>query len=154
MTQPRIRPLAICVFSHNGCILAAEGVDPLKDNQVFYRPLGGGIEFGEYAEQTLVRELREELQAEITHLRYLGTLENIFTYNGQRGHEIVMVYDGEFVDCSLYERESIEGCEGDMGNLIFRVVWRPLEDFRAGNPPLYPDNLYMLLKSRLSARSA
>src|SRR6266568_4543117 len=52
MTQPRIRPLAICVFSHNGCILAAEGVDPLKDNQVFYRPLGGGIEFGEYAEQT------------------------------------------------------------------------------------------------------
>lgn len=39
MTTNRIRPLAICVFSHNGRILAAEGIDPAND-QVFYRPLG------------------------------------------------------------------------------------------------------------------
>ena len=37
MSQPRIRPLAICVFRYNGRILAAEGVDPVKNNLVFYR---------------------------------------------------------------------------------------------------------------------
>ena len=140
-----IRPLAICVFSHNGRILAAEGIDPTKGNQFFYRPVGGGIEFGEYAEQTLVRELREELNAEITNLRYLGTLENIFTFDGTPGHEIVLVYDGEFTDRTLYERAWIDGSEGEMDDLKFRAVWLPLEHFRAGSPPLYPDGLYALL---------
>ena len=74
MSINRIRALAICVFRHNGRILVAEGVDPCKGGQVFYRPLGGGIEFGEYAKQTLVRELREELDAEITALRFLRAL--------------------------------------------------------------------------------
>lgn len=46
-------------------------------------------------------------------LRYLGTLENVFTYGDQTGHEIVMVYDGAFVDRSLYERPVIEGVEDD-----------------------------------------
>jgi 8-oxo-dGTP pyrophosphatase MutT (NUDIX family) len=148
MNTGRIRPLAICVFRHNGRILAAEFVDPSKGNQLFYRPLGGGIEFGEYAAQTLVRELREELKAEIANLRYLGALENIFTFDGRPGHEIVLVYDGEFVDRSLYEREFIDGSEGEMNDLPFHAVWRPLEHYRTGDPPLYPDGLYDLLKSQ------
>ena len=46
MKKNRIRPLAICVFLNNNRILVAEGYDPIKQ-QTFYRPLGGGIEFGE-----------------------------------------------------------------------------------------------------------
>jgi hypothetical protein len=45
MTQ--IRPLAICVFSQNGKILVCEGYDATTSD-TFYRPLGGGIEFGEH----------------------------------------------------------------------------------------------------------
>jgi len=41
-----IRSIAICVFRHKNHILVAEGYDPVKD-EYFYRPLGGGIEFGE-----------------------------------------------------------------------------------------------------------
>ena len=44
--QIKIRPLALCIFLHQNKILVAEGYDP-KKNQIFYRPLGGGIEFGE-----------------------------------------------------------------------------------------------------------
>ena len=145
MIPPRIRPLAICVFRHKDRILVAEGIDPTKGNQVFYRPLGGGIEFGEYAEQTLIRELREELGAEITNLRYLATLQNIFTFDGQPGHEIVLVYDGEFVDKSLYAHDAIDGVEDDMEHSAFQAIWKPLADFQPGNPPLYPDGLYDLL---------
>ena len=53
-----IRPLAICLFSRGDQILVAEGFDPVKD-ETFYRPLGGAIEFGERAVQTLARELSE-----------------------------------------------------------------------------------------------
>ena len=60
----KIRPLAICIFRKNDRILVAEGYDPVK-NEHFYRPLGGGIEFGEYSEQTIRRELMEEIGAEV-----------------------------------------------------------------------------------------
>jgi 8-oxo-dGTP pyrophosphatase MutT (NUDIX family) len=146
MNPQRIRPLVLCVFRHSGRILVAEGYDPLKQ-QHFYRPLGGGIEFGEYAEQAIVREIREELDAEVANLRYLGTLENIFTFNGQRGHEIVLIYDGTFIDSSCYERGSIAITEGAPDQLG-RAMWRPLEDFKTGNPPLYPDRLYELLTTQ------
>lgn len=137
----RIRPLAICVFSHRGRILAAEGYDPIKQ-QTFYRPLGGGIEFGEHSTETLHRELREEIGAEITDLRYLGALENLFSFNGQQGHEIVLVYDGAFVDAALYEREGIEGEDG----IPFLAVWKSLDEFGPGRPPLYPDGLAEMLR--------
>jgi 8-oxo-dGTP pyrophosphatase MutT (NUDIX family) len=139
-----IRPIAICVFQHDGHILAAEFYDPIKQ-QPFYRPLGGAIEFGEHSAATLARELQEELGAAVTDLRYLGTLENVFTYNGQRGHEIVMVYDGAFVDHSLYEQSWLDGVE-DSG-APFRAVWLALADCRhPAAPPVYPTGLLELLE--------
>ena len=76
----RIRPIAICVFRHNDCILVAQGYDPVKKEH-FYRPLGGGIEFGEYSERTVHRELLEEIGAETCELKYLGNLENVYVFN-------------------------------------------------------------------------
>jgi len=139
-----IRPIAICVFHHDGRILAAEGRDPIK-GQLFYRPLGGAIEFGEHSADTIARELAEELGAAVTDLHYLGTLENIFTYGGETGHEIIMVYDGAFVDSSLYER-SLEGVEDD--GEPFRAVWVSLADCKdPAAPPLYPTGLIDLLSA-------
>lgn len=142
-----IRPLVICIFSHNGRILTAEGYDPVK-HQIFYRPLGGGIEFGEYSHEALIREIREELDTAVTNLRYLATLENIFTFNGQPGHEIIQVYDGQFVDNSLYYCPAIKGREDD--GQRFTAFWKSLNDFTGKNaPPLYPDGLLDLLRQHL-----
>lgn len=144
MNAGKIRPLAICLFHHEGRILAAKGHDPLK-NQVFYRPLGGGIEFGETAAETIARELWEEIKAEVTDLRYLGTLENIFTFNGVRGHEIVLVYDGRFVDERIYTRMNIGGHE-DADDLAFTAHWLSIDDLRGENAPLlYPTGLLEML---------
>lgn len=144
MKPNKIRPIAICVFRDDDRILAAEGYDSVK-KQTFYRPLGGKIEFGEHGADTIVRELKEEIQAEVTNVRYIGTLENLFTYEGQRGHEITLVYDGELVDKSLYERDGLKGWEADM-TLLFTAYWRSMNFFRApGAPPLYPDGLLELL---------
>ena len=142
----RIRPIAICVFLKNNRILVAEGYDPIKQ-QTFYRPLGGGIEFGETSTDTVRRELKEELNVEVGELRYLGTLENIFVFNGTPGHEIVMVYDGALVDSGLYEQAVIEGIEAEI-NESFHAIWKSLDEFGEGKSILYPTGLLELLDGK------
>ena len=129
MKKKRIRPLAICVFRNDDRILVNEGYDPVK-KQTFYRPLGGGIEFGEKAEDTVRRELMEEINVEVGEVRYLGTLESIFTFNGAMGHEIVMVFDGVLVNSGLYEQAVIVGEESD--GEVFRATWKRLDEFGDG----------------------
>jgi len=140
--QNKIRPLAICVFRNNDRILVREGYDP-KKNQTFYRPFGGGIEFGERSEETVQREMMEELSAEVADLKYLGTLENIFIFNGIPGHEIVQVYNGRLVNSGFYEQAEMSGHEAGAGE--FKILWKRLDEFDL-QTPLYSDGLLELLK--------
>ena len=140
----QIRPIAICVFNHNDKILVSEEYDPSK-GKTFYRPLGGGIEFGEHSIETIRRELMEEISAAVKDLMYLGTLENIYVFNGIPGHEIVQVYDGALVDSGLYEQAVISGHEADV-NLPMKVLWKSLDEFGPGKSILYPVGLLELLR--------
>jgi len=144
MKKKRIRPLAICVFRHNDRILVAEGYDSVKD-EYFYRPLGGGIEFGETSVETVCRELMEEIHVEVDmeSLKYLGTVENIFHFNGTASHEIVLIYDGVLKESGLYEQAVIAGKE--VNGEDFRAVWRDLDEFRDGKSILYPTGLIEML---------
>lgn len=140
MKVGRIRPLVLGIFRQDDRILVSEGFDSVKREQ-FYRPLGGGIEFGETGQQALIREIHEELGTDITNLHYLGLSENIFTYNGNAGHELVLMYEAHFVDQSFYMRDTMEG---DEAGIAFTVVWKPLTEFQRG-VPLYPIGLLDLL---------
>jgi len=144
MKKKRIRPLAICVFRHDDRILVAEGYDSVKD-EYFYRPLGGGIEFGETSIETVCRELMEEIHVEVDmeSLKYLGTVENIFHFNGTASHEIVLIYDGMLKEAGLYEQAVIAGKE--VNGEDFRAVWRDLDEFRDGKSILYPTGLIEML---------
>lgn len=123
-------------------------------NELFYRPLGGMIEFGEVAQEALKREIAEELGQEVINMRYLGTLENIFVYEGEPGHEIVLVYDAEFRNASIYGEDIVEGHEHVAGGLPYEAMWKSLEEFRAeGGPPLYPDGLLDLLLKKEGGKS-
>jgi len=150
MKPQHIRPLALCIFSCGGRILVNEGRDPVKC-QNYCRPLGGGIDFGEPSGLALAREIREELGAEVTNLRILGMLENIFTYLGNSGHEIIQVYDGEFVDRTLYQRPFLPGAESD--GTPFRAFWRARSHFSA-TLPLFPDGLTELLEAKSVFKTA
>ena len=137
----KIRPIAICVCSKGDRILVAEGHDT-KKNKTFNRPQGGTIDFGERGDETVRCEFREEIAAELTEVWYLGMLENIYTYEGRVGHEIVLVYVGSLADAKMYEKETFQGDE--LGQ-PFKVVWKRLDEFGAGRPPDYPDGLLGLL---------
>ncbi len=142
MKNERIRPIAICVCRNEHRILVAEMYDSVK-KETFYRPLGGTIEFGERGEEAVRREFLEEIGAELQDIKYLGTLENIFTCDGVRGHEIVLVYDGTLADRSLYAKNIIQGDEMGMD---FKAYWKSLSEFSPGMPPVYPDGLRDLLE--------
>jgi ADP-ribose pyrophosphatase YjhB (NUDIX family) len=142
MQKERIRPIAICIIRHGEHIFVAEGYDPVKD-ETFYRPLGGSIEFGETGRQTIGRELREELDAEVIVGRYLCTSENIFTFNGHTGHEIVLIFEAEFADLQRFWPGPFEGKE-DSGE-TFAALWKPLSFFREKHAPLYPQHLLEIL---------
>ena len=77
-----IRPLALAVFRDGSRILVEDNA-AWDRRDWFYRPPGGGVEFGERAADALRREMREEFNAEVTDVRLLGTLESIFDYHGQ-----------------------------------------------------------------------
>jgi len=131
-----LRVKAVCLFLHNGRLVAIDGFDPTKQ-QRFWVPVGGRVEFGETSRDAIVREVREELGAEIIDLRQLGVSENLFTFDGESGHEIVFIYDAQFADRHMYEIEEIRGFEG---GVEFTAHW--IDPFAPeGDRPLYPEGL-------------
>jgi ADP-ribose pyrophosphatase YjhB (NUDIX family) len=143
MRPGQIRVLALGIIWRGDELLLMEGYDPSK-RQTFYRPLGGGVEFGEYARDALIREFAEELGAELVNIHYLGTLENVFTFDGQPGHEIILLFEAAFADAALYERDDLVAIEG-----VERVLtaWKRLADFTE-DTPVYPEGLRDLLVDR------
>jgi ADP-ribose pyrophosphatase YjhB (NUDIX family) len=107
MVNQKIRPVALLVAVKNNKILVIEGRD-YKKQENFYRLIGGGIEFGETGEQALKREVKEEIDAEIKNLKYLGLIENIFNFESEDMHEIVLLYKADFKDKIIYKRNDLK----------------------------------------------
>ena len=145
MDTTRIRPIAICLFRNGNRILVSEGFDTVKQNY-YYRPLGGGIEYGESSKAAVAREIGEELGVKIENVQLLDVLENIFIYEGQQGHEIVFVFDADFADKSLYKLDEIDGYEQE-ANVTFKAIWKSLNEIEKSGGRLVPENLEKLLNS-------
>ena len=114
----------------DGALLVSEGAN--QAGAVFHRPLGGHVEFGEYALDTVHREFQEEIGQALTGVRLAGVLENIFQWDGATQHEIVFIFTAAFADEGAYEipKQTVLDARG-----ITRVIWRLPE---AASPPLYP----------------
>jgi ADP-ribose pyrophosphatase YjhB (NUDIX family) len=108
--------------------------------RTFYRPLGGGIELGERGEEAVRRELREEIGAELANVAYIATIENLYELDGQRGHEIVLVYSADLADRALYEKETFV-----IEEAACRAIWISVADVRSGAAWLVPEELVGLL---------
>ncbi len=145
MDTTRIRPIAICLFRNGNRILVSEGFDTVKQNY-YYRPLGGGIEYGESSKAAVAREIGEELGVKIENVQLLDVLENIFIYEGQQGHEIVFVFDADFADKSLYKLDEIDGYEQE-ANVTFKAIWKSLNEIEKSGGRLVPESLEKLLNS-------
>ena len=141
MSRGLARPVAVALISRGDDVLVFDVPDAVK-GVVGWRLPGGTIEFGERGGDTVIREIREELGVEVVEPAYLGTVENIFTYLGAAGHELVRVYAARFADQRLYERDRFDCVEAN--GTRFTCIWKPIADFRGG-VPLYPDGLLELI---------
>ncbi|BAY63948.1 NUDIX hydrolase [Calothrix brevissima NIES-22] len=137
-----IRVLALGLIRDGERIFVSEGYDPVKQS-TFYRALGGGVDFGESSILALQREFQEEIQAELTNIHYLGCLENIFIFNGRQGHEIIQLYQCDFVDPKFYQLDSLIFSESE--NHQHRAIWINIECFTSGELRLVPAEFFNYL---------
>ena len=125
-----VKAMVVIRRPHDGALLVSEEANP--SGELFHRPLGGHVEFGEYALDTVHRELQEEIGQALTGVRLAGVLENIFQWGGATQHEIVFIFTAAFADEAAYQIPE-QAIADDHGRA--RVIWRMPE---AASPPLYP----------------
>ncbi len=132
----RIRTVALALCRDPaGRILVERGYDRVRDEH-YLRGIGGGVEFGERAEAALCREWHEEFGLTLRSPRLLGVLENLFTHEGQRGHEIVFLYSAEIAERWVYEQQEFECSE--QNGLTHVGVWASVDELRANGTRCYP----------------
>ena len=127
-----IRPIALGIVKRNNKILVNKFSDSNK-NEVFYRCLGGGIEFLEKGEDALKREFKEELDLDVKVGNFLGIVENIFEYKGKNAHELILFYK---VDIKEDDYREIYKVIDDADET--EAVWMDIEAFKEKKYILYP----------------
>ena len=83
---------AASMIIHNNKLLVHKNI---KEDH--YALLGGRIQIGENSEETLKREIKEELDKEIEIIGYAATVENFFEMKGKKYHEIMFIHKAEFI---------------------------------------------------------
>jgi 8-oxo-dGTP pyrophosphatase MutT (NUDIX family) len=137
MNKPgEIRVLVLGLIRDGERIFVSEGYDPIKQ-ETYYRALGGGVDFGETSRAALEREFQEEIQADLTNIRYLGCIENLFTFSGRQGHEIIQLYQCDFAESKFYQLESLIFYESETHK--HRALWLDISRFESGELRLVPE---------------
>ena len=78
----------------------------IKDNKVLFHKnnkknhyciIGGRVEAGSSSEETVIREVKEEIGRDIKVTGYIATLENFFEMRGRKYHEIYFLPKCEII---------------------------------------------------------
>lgn len=132
----RIRVVALGLVYRDDEVLVSRLSDP-ETGEEFYRPLGGGVEFGEHSREAVAREFFLELGVSFVVEEHVDTVEDIFTFDGERAHEVWRVYRGHLEDEWPYERDELEAREPELDER-FVAVWTHPDEFRGGET-FYPE---------------
>jgi 8-oxo-dGTP pyrophosphatase MutT (NUDIX family) len=133
----KIRPMVLTIVHRNNEILVFKG-QHLKNGQPHYRPLGGGIDFGESSLEAVAREMVEEINVPLKNIKFLEVIETFFeSQDGIPRHHIIFLYRAEFLKASDYEVEQFEIDEDYFTETVF-AEWKPVEAFINGDVILHP----------------
>ena len=131
---------ACAIIIHNSKVLVHKSID--KNH---YALLGGRVSIGESSDQTVRREVKEELGKDIELIKYLTTVENFFEINGSKYHEILFIHKAEFVN---EEDKLIESTLKNIeGKDYIQYEWLPLD--KIDEYPLKPEVVKNVLKGNV-----
>ena len=90
-----IQSVSLGLISREEKILCYHVKDKISKD-IFFRLIGGHIDFGESADLALEREFKEEVNQDIKIIEKLDVFENIYFYNGNNCHEFVSLFLVDF----------------------------------------------------------
>jgi len=100
---------------------------------------------GEPAEQTIRREMQEELSTDVEVLRLLWLVENFFDYDGLSYHELALYFEIRFPpDSTPLTHTAFEAIDG---GTTLQFKWFPLHEQTLAGLPLLPSFLASGLKT-------
>lgn len=134
--HPTIRVKVLGLVARGDALLAAEVT---TDDGVVkgVRPLGGTVEFGETRETALRREYQEELSTDIQIAGDWMALENIYSHEGETGHEYIFAAPIVLGDQSLYRAERMTVFDA----IAVSVGWFSRHELEQRGWALYPAGL-------------
>ena len=96
------------IFRNKDKILLHHDLD-----SIHYTLPGGRVKEGETTKETLKSEIKEEMGQDIKIIKSVSFMENLFTMDEKKYHEILVTYELEFLDKTMYEKEKIKTIEKD-----------------------------------------
>ena len=130
---------ACALIIHNNNLLVHNNV-----NESHVALVGGRVKIGESSEDTLKREIKEEMGKEIEILEYVSTIENFFDADDMPYHEIMFVYRVDFKDDA--DKKIIDSIKNIEGEDELRYDWIDLDKIE--QYPLKPQILKRMIKKR------
>jgi 8-oxo-dGTP pyrophosphatase MutT (NUDIX family) len=138
MNTTAIKVKSMGLFVSDGRLLVSPGFDHVSRNPHF-RLLGGQVEFGERSEETLMREMREELGAEVDVGELLEVVQNVYVFNGKQKHEIAFIHRARFLDDAFLGKNELPNIEPGNDEV---AKWLPIAEVLNGPVPLFPPTNY------------
>lgn len=124
---------------HNNKILVHRNL-----NKNHYCIPGGRVEIGENSEETVKREIQEELGKQIEITGYIATIENFFEMENKKYHEIYFLYKIEFINEE--DKKINDNMHNVEGKEYLQYEWLDLDRIEEYN--ILPNCLKKVLKSK------
>ncbi len=89
-------------------LLVKRKADP---NKGWWDLPGGFVDIGETAEESVAREIQEELGVNLKKIKYLGSYVDRYLYKGDNYHILPMAYSAQIASGKLEASDDVDGYE-------------------------------------------
>jgi len=131
----------VCIINNDKVLVYR--VKDKKTGDHIYRLIGGWVEFGELSEKAAVREFFEETHIEVKIIKHLGCFESLYIRHGKPKHELVQVYQCEFLDSAHLQKDRIQLYEP--GDILNDAEWVGAKFLSEKSTPFFPEKLKEIL---------
>jgi len=148
-----IRTVCLCLLQQDQRFLF-QRIENVHKDKTMYRPIGGTMEYGENSLTTVMREVKEEINIDITEPILQYVIENHFMFTAQNqdsgdtteslGHEIHFIYSAQAQDPLFYQQDIVYGIESN--EVAYEAEWKTLTELKEDmNALVVPEGLLELL---------